>query len=88
MTVVSLFPLQHWVLRILASTHLLFMYIAVVTWLPGLPALLHPPIAHGIMTALGTWDPNIVKSMLPVLLALVLVSPIFLLVTLAVAHNM
>lgn len=67
--------LQHWVLRCFASLHLLVMHLAVVTWLPGVPSLLHPPAMHGVMEALGVWHPQLVKGMLPVLLALVMVSP-------------
>ena len=50
------------------------MYLAVLTWLPGAPSLLHPPAAQKLLEALGTWHPHVVKSMLPVLVALVLVS--------------
>ena len=50
------------------------MYLAVLTWLPGLPSLLHPSLAQGVLEALGVWHPSIVKGMLPVLLVLLLVS--------------
>ena len=50
------------------------MYLAVLTWLPGLPSLLHPQVAQGVLEALGVWHPSIVKGMLPVLLVLLLVS--------------
>ena len=50
------------------------MYLAVLTWLPGLPSLLHPSVAQGVLEALGVWHPSIVKGMLPVLLVLLLVS--------------
>lgn len=50
------------------------MYLAVLTWLPGLPSLLHPSLAQGVLEALGVWHPSIVKGMLPVLLILLLVS--------------
>ena len=50
------------------------MYLAVLTWLPGLPRLLHPSVAQGVLEALGVWHPSIVKGMLPVLLGLLLVS--------------
>lgn len=66
--------LQHWVLRVFASGHLVVMYLAVLTWLPGLPSLLHPSVAQGVLEALGVWHPSIVKCMLPVLLVLLLVS--------------
>ncbi len=66
--------LQHWVLRIFASGHLVVMYLAVLTWLPGLPSLLHPSLAQGVLEALGVWHPSIVKCMLPVLLVLLMVS--------------
>lgn len=52
------------------------MYLAVLTWLPSLPSLLHPKIAEGVLEALGLWQPNIVKGMLPVILALLLVTPL------------
>ncbi len=66
--------LQHWVLRVFASGHLVVMYLALLTWLPGLPSLLHPSLAQGVLEALGVWHPSIVKGMLPVLLVLLLVS--------------
>ncbi len=50
------------------------MYLAVLTWLPGLPSLLHPSVAQGVLEALGVWHPSIVECMLPVLLVLLLVS--------------
>ena len=50
------------------------MYTAVLTWLPGAPSLFHPTVTQRVMEALGTWHPHVVKSMLPVLLALVVVS--------------
>lgn len=50
------------------------MYLALLTWLPGIPSLLHPSVIQGVMEALGIWQPHILKSMLPVLLALVVVS--------------
>ncbi len=50
------------------------MYLAVLTWLPGLPTLLHPSLAQGVLEVLGVWHPSIVKGMLPVLLVLLLVS--------------
>ena len=68
--------LQHWILRCFASIHLVVMYLAVLTWLPGSPSLLHPSVTQKVMEALGTWHPHVVKSMLPVLLALVVVSPL------------
>ena len=49
------------------------MYLAVLTWLPGLPTLLHPSVAQGVLEALGVWHPSIARGMLPVLLALLLV---------------
>lgn len=52
------------------------MYLAVLTWLPGLPTLLHPSVARGVLEALGVWQPSIARGMLPVLLALLLVSHI------------
>lgn len=67
--------LQHWILRCFASIHLLVMHWAVITWLPGTPSLLHLPAMHGVMEALGVWHPQLVRNMLPVLLALVAVSP-------------
>lgn len=50
------------------------MYLAVLTWLPGAPSLLHPSAAQKVLEALGTWHPHVVKSMLPVVVALLLVS--------------
>lgn len=50
------------------------MYLGVLTWLPDAPSLLHPSVTQKVMEALGTWNPYVVKSMLPVLLALVVVS--------------
>lgn len=66
--------LQHWVMRAFACGHLIAMYTAVITWLPGLPSLLHPTVAERVLEALGVWHPSVAKGMLPVLLALVLVS--------------
>ena len=68
--------LQHWAVRTFASGHLMVMYLAVLTWLPGLPTLLHPSAAQGVLEALGVWHPSIARAMLPVLLALLLVSHI------------
>lgn len=70
------FTLQHWVTRGFAAVHLVLMYAAVLSWLPGLPPALHPPATKAGLQMAGLWHPNLANSLLPVLLLLVLVQPL------------